>query len=337
MTRTPTLRLCLALSLTACAAGLMSGCRHKESEGPEGVKMGLMLADATTPYGQAVVKGAQEVAGKRKFELIVKDAHGSAQAQATDLESLTTAGVSVVMIQPIKPDTLKSAAKKASDAKIYLVSLERKIPDADVSTHVEFNPELAGQLAADYFGSHLKAGGKVAVLKGAGTPGEAERLKAFRDYLKDKYPSVQLVGEESAADANSAKAAAGKIHGAHADLNGIYADSDAFGMAAADALRSASGAMVVCYGGGQEAVNAVKSGNSPLQMTLAMVPVHLGVISARSGWSIVSNKPAPSHAGLVVFPVTKENAGQFKGWGEDLPKNPEIPWQSELHLEGKRE
>ena len=324
--------------MTACAAGLVAGCRHKDSEGgPEGVKMGLLLADASSPFGQAIRKGAEDVAQKRHFELIVKDAHGTAQSQATDLESLTAGGVSVVMVQPIKPDSLKAAAKKATDGKIYLVSLERKIPDVDVSTHVEFNPELAGQLAADYFGFHLKSGGKVAVLKGSGLPGEAERLKAFRDYLKEKYPSVQVVGEESAADADGAKAAAGKLHAAHADLNGVYADSDAFGLAAADALRSASGVMVVCYGGGKEAAEAVTRGDSPLQMTLAMVPVHLGLISARSAWNIVSNKQAPSHAGLVVFPVTKENASQFKGWGEDLPKNPEIPWQSELRLEGKRE
>ncbi len=334
-------RFLTVAALAGCLPALLTGCRQADDEGPQGVKMGLVLADASSPYGQAIQRGANVVAQKHHVEIVLKDAKGNPQTQAAELESLQGGGVGVILLEPVDPAAMQASAKKVVDAKTYLVTLDRTIPNTDISTQVEFDPQLAGQLAADFCRFRLSSGGMVALLKGAGTPGEGERLKALRAYLKEKAPKIQVAGEVSATDAGAARTAAERLLASHPDLAALYADSDAYALAAVEAVRShASGGpapFVIGYGGGDAAVTELKKADSPLQLTLATVPMRLGRVSAQSGWNIVSNKAAASRAGLVVLPVTRETAGAYPGWAGDLPKKPDVPWPSELRLEGKRE
>ena len=324
------------LPLIALGASLLAtaGCHHKQ-KGPQGVKVGLSLADGSTPYDQAIRSAAQKDAEKRGFELHVEDAQGKASEQVRAIEQFVQDRVNVVLVRPIEPDKGKPALQSAADAKVFAVSIDQPVPGATVSTVVRCNAPLSGQVAADLLRDRLPGGGKVALL-GSGTPQEKEMIAAFRAYLKQKAPKVQVAAEKAVKPDADAKSEVSTFVSAHGDLAAIFCLNDTLGAVAADALGTGKKTLLISYGGSLAMVDRVKAGGAPA-LELAVIPERLGDRAARMAWRIVSNKPTPGKMELPPVPIVKENAGNFAAWEKETPANLEMPWKSDLVLELKRE
>jgi hypothetical protein len=93
----------------------------------------------------------------------------------------------------------------------------------------------------------------------------------------------------------------------------------------------------VCVGGSRAALDEVKRGDSPLALVLGVVPHRMGRAAARQALNIATNKQAFERVGAAVFPVTKDNHAGYAGWEEEPPGEMEIPWETDLKLEPKRE
>src|SRR5687768_13858044 len=135
-----TSRLPVALLLTAVLA-VAGGCRGKDRDGPEGVKMGFVPADGENAHGKALQEAAQAVAKDRGFELIVADPRGKAADQAQAVEQLLQKDVSVILIDPLDAQKLRPALSKATEGKVYLVTMQRTVPDVDVATKVTYKQD----------------------------------------------------------------------------------------------------------------------------------------------------------------------------------------------------
>ena len=236
-----TCRPLLALFLAALV-GVAAGCKSKQKKAaaPLGVKVGLVLPDGSNPYYKALQRAVQEESRdpERTFELLVQDAKGKASEQVRGVEKLLQQDVAVILISPIDISTLRPALRKANDAKVYLVMLEETDPEVDVSTTVEFNQELAGQLCADYLGSRLKSGGKVGIVGSETSPGEPQRFQAFKEYLRRKHPSIQVVGETTADTEPGQRTATESLLKAHPDLSAVCTLTDEIGLMAVHAIRA---------------------------------------------------------------------------------------------------
>lgn len=317
-----------------------SGCKKsKEKEvAPSGVKVGLVLPDSSSPYYQAVKSGIQKIATERQYELLMDDAQGKASEQTRIVEQYLQKGVSVLLVSAIDAEKLKPTLEKATEQKIYVVAMERLLPDLDTSTSITFDHELSGRLLADYLGSELKSGGKVGVLTGGGTPGEKKRLEAFQSYLREKYPSIQVADQQTAREEAEQAGAAQKLLTKNSGLKAVVALNPQAGVAATAAARSAAGKpLVVSYGGSTKLIDELKKADSPLQLVLEPLPQWAGDRAGRVSWRIVSNKPTPSSIVLPVQPVTRENLDTYHGWDGVIPENMTVPWKSDLILELKRE
>jgi fructose transport system substrate-binding protein len=331
--------ICLLLSLALLSAG--PGCRRRKGDGPQGVKIGLALADGS-PYAGAIRDHAQKLAKDREFELLVQDAGGKTSEQNRAIQQFLQQGASVVIVQPVDPAKLRPVLSRTGrpGGSVYFVTLERTVPDADIASFVEFDQELAGNLAADYLGHRLPAGGSVATITGPDTPDQEKRLGAFRAYLKQKHGNITVVGEASARYDADQEPAVQRLLKAHPDLGAIYALTDPLALAAAARIRAAPGArkpLVVGYGGLPQAIEELKKPDSPLAMTVTTFPQQLGLVGARQAWRIVSNKQAWTRVTLPVLPVTRDNAGTYPGWKQEVPRVLTVPWPSELKLEMARE
>lgn len=297
--------------------------------------MGLILPDASQPYYQALRRAVDRVAAERGYEVLAEDGAGKAATQTAALERLTQKGVNAVLVASIDPDGMEAAVDGAVAKNVYAVLMEQPIEDAEASSTVVFNHELAGQLLADFLGSELKSGGSVALLTGGGSPGEKKRAVAFRNYLADEFPNIKIAAEAEA-KAAEAPAAAKKLVAGN-KLDAVVALNANAGAAAAAAIGSGAGKpFVATYGGREDLIAALKT-EGPIRLVVEPLPQWLGDRSAKLAWRIVTNKPSPSLVELPVQPVTRENLDTYLGWDGVIPENMNVPWTSELSLQVRRE
>ena len=316
------------------------GCKKNRARevAPSGVKVGLVLPDSTSPYYQALKSGVEKIAADRQFELLTEDAQGKASEQTRIVEQFLQKGVNVLLVSAIDAEKLKPTLEKATEQKIYVVAMERPLPDLDVSTSITFDHELAGRLLADYLGDQLKSGGKVGVLTGGGTPGEKKRLEAFQSYLREKYPSIQVADQQTAREEAEQAGAVQRLLGKNSGLKAIVALNPQAGVAATAAAGSAAGKpFVVSYGGSPKLIDELKKSGSPLRLVLKPLPQWVGDRAGRTSWRIVSNKPTPTGLELPVQPLTHDNLDTYHGWDGVIPENMLVPWKSDLVLEMKKE
>jgi len=187
-----TLAIVPALGLAACSS---TGGRQPAPEpGAAGavattdrIKIAVIThAPPGDTFWDIVRKGAEEAAAKDNVELqYLGDPEGGRQSQL--IEQAIDQGVDGIAVTLAKPDAMKGALKKATDAGIPLVSLnagEDRFKDLGVFAHFGSNEQLAGEAA----GEKLKAAGiknPICVIQDQGHVGLEARCAGVKKVVPD--------------------------------------------------------------------------------------------------------------------------------------------------------
>jgi len=207
--------------------------------------IGFSQANNAEPYRQHVndelTAAAKEVPG---FTLQIADGAGNVNTQTSQVDNFITQKVDILLISPFEAAPLTPAVKRAMDAGIPVIELDRKTvggPGKDYTAFIGGDnfkiAEEAGKFTATKL---LPDGGEAAVLEGlpSSTPA-VERLNGFKEGVKGNA-KIQIVAEQ-AADwvPDKAQTAFAAMLQAHPDIKVLYASND---MMAAGALLAAKGA-----------------------------------------------------------------------------------------------
>src|SRR5215469_8212697 len=95
----------------------------------EKIVIGFSQATMNHPWRVAMVDGNKKYAAEHypDLDLIVTDGQNSATKQVSDVESLITRGIKVLMISPLQAQALTPIVKQVMDAKIPVVTLDREV------------------------------------------------------------------------------------------------------------------------------------------------------------------------------------------------------------------
>ncbi|WP_184695636.1 substrate-binding domain-containing protein [Rhizobium leguminosarum] len=232
---------CLCIAGVAQAADPLVKACAKDGE----FVVGFSQANNAEPYRQHV-NDELEAAAKAvpQFTLQIADGAGNVNTQTSQVDNFITQKVDLLLISPFEAAPLTPAVKRAMDAGIPVIELDRKTNGEAGKDYTAFiggdNYKIA--LAAGEYTSKtlLPDGGEAAVLEGlpSSTPA-VERLNGFKDGVKANS-KIQIVAEQ-AADwlPDKAQTAFAAMLQAHPDIKMVYASND---MMAAGALLAAKGA-----------------------------------------------------------------------------------------------
>ncbi len=164
--------------------------------------------------------------------------------QTSQVDNFITQKVDLLLISPFEAAPITPAVKRAMDAGIPVIELDRKTvgdPGKDYTAFIGGDNYKIALAAGEYTAKTLLPdGGEVAVLQGlpSSTPA-VERLDGFKDGVKGN-PKIEVVAEQ-AADwlPDKAQTAFAAMLQAHPDIKMVYASND---MMAAGALLAAKGA-----------------------------------------------------------------------------------------------
>lgn len=189
------------------------------------------------------VKNATELGADVK----VQSANGDDVRQVSDVQSLITTGVDVIVVAPHNGDAMAKAVRLAHEAGIPVLSYDRLIRNCDLDLYMTFDNFHVGELQAQYLVDALaKAGSqkkRIIRLYGAKTDNNAVVFKAGQDkVLKPLIDSgaIEVVHEDWVEDwkpENAKKVTNAGINKTGHNFDAILASNDGTAGGAIQALQ----------------------------------------------------------------------------------------------------
>ena len=205
--------------LLAAACGRASQGKHL---------IGFSQANLGEPWRVAM---NAEVAARAKdfpdLEIVYADAQQDNAKQVADVENFLRQKIELLLISPNEAKPLTPIVRRAYEAKIPVIILDREIEGETYTTFIGANNQEIGRAAGEYAASLLGGKGKVVEIKGLpGSTPARDRSAGFREAIA-KFPGITIVHdpvanwlrEEAMSQMESALAANPKI-----DL--VYAHND---------------------------------------------------------------------------------------------------------------
>ncbi len=295
--------MALALIGVMLLAGL-AGCGSKSTSGTDSKKkIGLVLSTLNNPFFVSMKEGAQKAADEAGYTLIVADSGNDAAKERSNVEDLIQQGVSVLIINPTDSDAVGNAIKVANDAKVPVITVDRKANSGTVACYIASDNVKAGQMAAEFLAQKLGNKGNIVELQG--TPGASatnDRGKGFNDFIAT-MPDMKIVASQSANfDRQKGLDVMQNIMQSTPDFDAVFAHNDEMALGAVNAL-SGKKVLVVGIDGGADAQKAVQDGT--MAATIAQQPDLMGSLAVQNAVKLANNETVPASIPVDLKLITK--------------------------------
>lgn len=256
------------------ALGLITGCA-KGSESKK-VKVGLIVSTLNNPFFVKLKDGAQAKADELGYELLIMDSQNDPAKEVSNMEDMTSKGVSIVLLNPVDSDAAIAAIQVANNLKTPVITLDRNSNAGKVVTHIASDNVAGGIMAAKYMKEQLMEEGNVVELEGsAGSSATRDRGSGFNQGIKDS--KFNVVARQSADfDRTKGLSVMENILQGKKDIKAVFAHNDEMALGALKALKDAKldDVIVIGFDATDDAVESVKKGE--LAATVAQQPEIIG-------------------------------------------------------------
>ncbi|URM94134.1 sugar ABC transporter substrate-binding protein [Actinomadura madurae] len=219
----------------------------------------------------------------RKYDAIAVDAGGNGPQLAPALTAARKAGVKVIAVgQPI--------------------------PQMRVDSFVKFDQFPAYTEAGRFMSGELPSGGEIGIITCvASNPDSQARVNGFKAGLARNIRVTAFA--DAQCDPAKARSITENMLTAHADLKGIFNNTDIATIGTIEALQAAEKDLVLIGGDGQKA-NLGAIGKGTVQDAAVRYPSEtIGALGLKTAHSLAVGDPVPAEVKVPQFPlITKENA-----------------------------
>ena len=196
--------------------------------------IGMSQANRAEPWREAMDSQIAAAAlAYPDFQVIFQDAAQDNAKQVSDVDSLLTQGIDLLVISPNEAAPLNDAVKAAWEACIPVIVLDRNLVDPNYSMFIGADNvaigQAAGKYAADWCAANGRTACKVAEIRGLeGAPPAKDRGDGFRLGLADGGLTEANIVFSQNADWLREKAvpAAAAAFQAHPDVDVLYGHND---------------------------------------------------------------------------------------------------------------
>ena len=333
----------LLIGGAAISAGVLTACTSNST------------GDETTATAAAVPQGDNDQAGKKIvigfsapaadhgwIAAIAKNAESTAKQypdvefkpveptndinqQISAVESLIQQKVDALVLLPNDGEQLNQVARKATDAGIPVINLDRVFPDKlSYRTWIGGDNYGMGVAAGNYIGTRLKDKGVanpvILEIQGIATlPLTQDRSKGFADALKS-FGFTVTAKQDAQFTVESGTKVATSLMQAHPKIDAIWNHDDDQGIGVLAAVKEANRKEFFMVGGAgsANAMREIQSGDSVLQATVTYGPTMASsaiklarLIAQGKGMTDLVERQVPQAITLASETVTKDNAATY--------------------------
>jgi ribose transport system substrate-binding protein len=270
------------------------------------VTVGLSISTMDNPFFVALRDGAQAEANAVGIKLITVNAQNDPAKQIAGVEDLIQKKVPVILLNPTDSDAVANVVKEATAAGIKVISLDRGVNGAEVSSHIASDNVAGGKMAGEFLLQRLGGKGNVAELLGIpGSSAARERGEGFESAIESK-PGVKLVARQPA-DFNRAQGLTvmENILQSNKDIQGVFAQNDEMALGAERAIEEAGlkNVAVIGFDATPDAVAAVKAGK--LAATVQQKPELIGKMGVDTAKLLIEGKAVDRNIPVPLALVTQ--------------------------------
>jgi len=276
----------------------------------------------TFPFFVHMMKAFKSEAAKQGLGVIESDGQVSSPKQTGDVEAAITQGVKGIVISPNEVDAMAPALKQAVDAKIPVVTVDRRVAQVEgILAHVGADNVKGGEAQGELIVKLFPAGATIINLQGqSGASPAIDRNKGLHnvlDKMKDKYKIVfeQTAGFDRAKGLSVTEAA---LSGMAKPPQVIVAANDDMALGAMEAVKSRglSGIAIIGFDALPEALAQVRDGG--LTATIEQFPGKQSALGVQTLAAFIKSGKKPADKVLLLTPVavTKANLNIAERLGE---------------------
>ncbi|MBV9702105.1 MAG: substrate-binding domain-containing protein [Methylobacteriaceae bacterium] len=248
------------------------------------------------------------------IEVVVADGQRSSPKQTADVEAAITKGVDGIVISPNEVNALAPALQEAVDAKIPVVTIDRRVEKVPgILAHVGADNVKGGEAQGELIEKLFPNGANVMNLQGqSGASPAIDRNKGLHNVLdkaKDKYKFVfeDTAGFDRAKGLSMTESA---LDGMKTPPDVIVCANDDMALGALEALKARNllgKVALIGFDALPEALAQIKAGN--LTATIEQMPggQSRGAVDALVGFVRDGKTPAQKVTLLTPIAITKDN------------------------------
>ncbi|WP_152360305.1 substrate-binding domain-containing protein [Microlunatus speluncae] len=310
---------CLALA-SACTVTADPGAGEQQQAdcGPgKEYAIGMSQANNAEPYREVMNADITTAAGAVPgFKVTVADAAQDNSKQVSQVENFITQQVNLLIISPNEAKPLTAVVKKAFDAGIPVIVLDRKVEGDAYTAFIGGDNVAIGKAAGEYYAKTLlPGGGKIVEISGlAGSTPAAERAEGFKQGIEGS--KIEIVASQSGEWLREkGQTVMDALLKANPDIDAVYAHNDPMAEGAYLAAEQAKLADKIKFTGidalpiPSGGIKAVEQGR--LQATFVYATGGREAIDLAKQILIDCKKDVPKSTTLGTDQITKENAAEM--------------------------
>jgi inositol transport system substrate-binding protein len=274
-------------------------------------------------FVHCINQGKAEAAKLGDIDLLVSDGQVSSPKQTADIEAAITKGVNGIVISPNDADALAPALQEAVDAKIPVVTFDRRVNKVPgILAHVGADNVKGGEAQGELIEKLFPNGCTVMNLQGqSGSSPAIDRNKGLHNILdkaKDKY---KIVFEDTAAfdRAKGLSMTESALAGMKTPPDVINCANDDMALGALEALKARNlvgKVKLIGFDALPEALGQIKAGN--MTATIEQMPGGQvkGALDTLVAYLRDGTKPAEPVKLLTPIAITSDNLNQAERLNE---------------------
>ena len=284
MKKITTMLMVLALSL-----GILTGC-SSPGDSKDSKKIGLIVSTLNNPFFVDLKEGAEAKAKELGYELVVLDSQNDPAKEVSNMEDISTKGVSLVLLNPVDSDAAAATVQIANNASIPVVTLDRAANGGKVETHIASDNVAGGKMAGQYIVEQLGGEGNIVELEGiAGSSAARDRGEGFAKGIEGS--NLKAVAKQTADfDRTKGLSVMENILQGNKDIKAVFAQNDEMALGAQKALADAgmTDVIIVGFDATDDAVKAVEEGT--MAATVAQQPKLIGSLGVETAIKVIDGQ-----------------------------------------------
>lgn len=294
------------LTVFVLSLGVLTGCSSSGGSA-DNKKIGLIVSTLSNPFFVDLKEGAESKAKELGYELIVLDSQDDPAKEVSNMEDLTTKGVSLILLNPVDSDAAIASVNIANGSSIPVVTLDRNANGGEVVAHIASDNAEGGKMAGEFVVKQLGGEGNIVELEGiAGSSAARDRGQGFSEGIKNS--SLNVVSKQTADfDRTKGLSVMENILQGNKDIKAVFAQNDEMALGAQKALEDAglNDVIVVGFDATADAVTAVNEGK--MAATIAQQPDLIGSLGIETADKVIKGESVDAFIPVELQLITKEN------------------------------